>query len=249
MQPSVTPAFILDLELHWPFACRLDHCQLAFARFDSQLLLTEDFAAQGVPPCKGGQKRQAEFLAGRICAARALKGLGMAATLPGRHPENGLPLWPAGVRGSISHSHGMAVAIAGNARQWRSLGLDLEKTMGGQRAQRLRQAILTPTEQHWLDDHPADQAGQRLTLLFAAKESLFKALNPLCGTYFGFQDAEVVEYDADRLGLRLLRDLSDEFRSGMLFHARWAAFGHGMLSLVALPRTDGVPEEPSGLSG
>ncbi|MCV6604473.1 MAG: hypothetical protein OIF34_04145, partial [Porticoccaceae bacterium] len=54
---------------------------------------------------KAVPKRQAEFLAGRHCAALALKSLGFENTEV-QSGENRIPHWPQGAVGSISHTAG-----------------------------------------------------------------------------------------------------------------------------------------------
>ncbi|MEI8635195.1 hypothetical protein P4S72_30355 [Vibrio sp. PP-XX7] len=56
-------------------------------------------------------KRKCEFLAGRLCAKRAMAECGINAETTlgiGEHRE---PLWPEGVIGSISHCDTQAVAV------------------------------------------------------------------------------------------------------------------------------------------
>ena len=54
-------------------------------------------------------KRVAEFTAGQICASRALARQGYSAKVPGRSRR--IPVWPAGICGSISHTDTLACAI------------------------------------------------------------------------------------------------------------------------------------------
>src|ERR1700716_1803425 len=53
--------------------------------------------------------RQREFLAGRLCAAQALRCLGADSTHVGMAGDRA-PVWPDGVVGSITHSGGFAAA-------------------------------------------------------------------------------------------------------------------------------------------
>ena len=71
--------------------------------------------------------RQREFVTGRMCARRALDLLGVAASelLP---DADGIPQWPEDTVGSISHCHGVAMAMVAKSVDCRLLGLDLEKT-------------------------------------------------------------------------------------------------------------------------
>lgn len=229
--PLPLPSFIHVLEQHWPFISPLAGCKLVSARFDPASSSEQDMRRYGLQPTGNSRKRQSEFLAGRICAARALS----SSQLPGRDAVSGQPLWPKGWCGSITHSHGQAVAIVASTLDWKSLGLDIERRIEAGRALRLRSTLLTAHEQEWLEGLDQQTAANRLGLIFSAKESLYKALNPLTGVYFGFQDAQVTEYDeTGKLSLQLLRDLSDEYRYGMEFPCLWTPFAHGVLTLAYL---------------
>src|SRR5450432_1156051 len=72
-------------------------------------------------------KRQAEFVAGRWCAHRALEEIGRPAEIIGIGPQ-GAPLWPAGATGSITHDSGLCVAVAARLANVNALGIDLVNT-------------------------------------------------------------------------------------------------------------------------
>lgn len=232
---SATPAFIRPPAPCWPFVQRLSQCHLVTTEFDAGACLPWHLEAFGLASDGGSLKRQAEFLAGRFCAAGSLRAAGHPAVFLERDSASRRALWPQGICGSITHSHGVAASISGYTKQWQALGLDQERMIAPARALRLQQAILTPAEQAELKGLTDEVQAARITLLFSAKESLFKALNPLTDQYFGFQDAQVSNYAQDgRLTLQLLRDLSDIYRSGMEFPCLWSPYAHGMLTLVYL---------------
>ena len=90
-----------------PAPLPLPATRLVSAHFDTAQLRPEDFPDSGIPPVRGVAKRQAEYLAGRLCAREALHQLCGQALVPGRD-EDGVPLWPAGTVGSITHGAGRA---------------------------------------------------------------------------------------------------------------------------------------------
>ena len=110
----------------------------------------------------------------------------------GRGP-GGEPLWPAGVVGAISHSGGLAVAVVGWASEYAGIGVDVEQRLPGLslRAARL---VCRAAEYDWA---AADPGPMRRTLLFSAKEAIFKALYPIDEVWLGFGDAEL-RWDAAR---------------------------------------------------
>ncbi|MEH3023183.1 MAG: 4'-phosphopantetheinyl transferase superfamily protein [Pseudomonas oryzihabitans] len=161
-------------------------------------------------------KRQAEYLAGRLCAREALRRLTGSARVPGHRRQDRGPEWPAGQVGAITHSHGWAAAAVGQQQDYLGIGLDAESLLEPAKALRLVDQILTPDELARL--HPCDESEQAfaITLAFSAKESLFKALYPQVQQMFFFQEAEVLAWEraSGRFAIRLLSDLSPRWSAG-----------------------------------
>ena len=202
--------------------------------FDPARWHEEQFALAGIPPARGVAKRQSEFLAGRICAREALARLGGAVVVPAVGAD-GAPQWPAGVVGSITHGQGRALAVVAGAQHFRGLGLDIETLLPSARAERLIGEILTPGEIDALAGLDEPARAEVITLSFSIKESLFKALFPLVGRRFYFHDAELIERDAGgQARLRLLSDLSPDWRAGALLEGQFARLDDRLLSLVAI---------------
>ncbi len=229
------PSFCHLLTPAWPAHLALPGAQLVRAAFDPARLQHEDFHACAIAPVRGVAKRQGEYLAGRLCAREALHQLCGQALIPGRD-EDGVPIWPAGVVGSITHGAGQAAAIVASAQQWQGLGLDLEKRLSAERATKLAGEILTPAELQRAAGLSAEQFAHLVTLTFSIKESLFKALYPLVLIRFYFHDAELLAWDEDgQAELQLLLDLSTEWRAGTRLNGQFAEFDAYLLSLVAIP--------------
>jgi enterobactin synthetase component D len=217
-----------------PAPLKLPGAYLVRASFDPALLVAEDFQRCAIEPVRGVAKRQGEYLAGRLCARAALRQLCGQTLVPGRD-EEGVPIWPEGVAGSITHGAGQAAAIVASAQQWLALGLDLEKSLSAERAAKLAGEILTPAELQRAARLSAEQFARLVTLTFSLKESLFKALYPLVLTRFYFHDAELLMWRADgQAELRLLIDLSAEWQAGARLNGRFTEFDGYLLSLVAI---------------
>ncbi len=118
---------------------------------------------------------------------------------------------------------------------WRGLGLDVETLLEAERARYLHGEILTEGERLRFADDLERRTGLLVTLAFSLKESLFKALYPLVGKRFYFEHAELLEWRADgQARLRLLTDLSPEWRHGSELDAQFAVLDERLLSLVAV---------------
>ena len=145
-------------------------------------------------------KRQVEFAAGRWCATQALRQLDYLGTAEIGIGAHRAPCWPAGYLGSISHSQGWAVAVAGfaaenaNSRRTNSacrlqgIGIDLETILPNSTAQSVARRLAIQGEIALGTAHGL-AFETWISLLFSAKESLFKALYPSVGRYFHFLDA------------------------------------------------------------
>lgn len=229
------PACCSPLHDAWPFRQRLPGAQLISTRFDPTRFDPEDLLRWGMPPVNGVDKRRTEFLAGRLCAREALQRTLGTAAIP-TVGEDRAPCWPPGAVGSITHGAGWAAAITARDEDWRGLGLDVEKLLPVARADRLAAEILTPAELHGYAALDETQRAHRVTLTFSFKESLFKALYPLVNKRFYFQDAELIHHDDQGAArLRLLTDLSAEWRAGSELDGQFCLFDGYLLSLVSVP--------------
>lgn len=127
-------------------------------------------------------KRKNEYSTGRWLAHRALKELQRPTTnlLSGQHRE---PLWPQGTIGSIAHSERHAVVLVSSNPQLAGLGVDLE--LMGRLDEGLVGSILTERER--LRRRNIDP-----TLIFSAKEAVYKLLFPILREYVDFHDVELL---------------------------------------------------------
>ncbi|MBN3861207.1 4'-phosphopantetheinyl transferase superfamily protein [Pseudomonas frederiksbergensis] len=232
------PACCTPLDARWPLPFVLHDTVLLGTHFDTMQLASDDFLRSAIEPPASIQrsvaKRQAEFLAGRICARAALHQLEGLSFIPAIG-EDRAPVWPAHITGSITHSTGRAAAIVANKAHWRGLGMDLENLLDAERAERLAGEILTGPELQRMATGARDQLAMLVTLTFSVKESLFKALYPIVQKRFYFEHAEMLEWSEDgEVRLRLLTDLSSEWRSGTELDAQFAVMDGQLLSLVSI---------------
>jgi enterobactin synthetase component D len=174
-------------------------------------------------------RRLRTYAAGRLAAAAALAALGDRDIEPsaiGRE-ASGAPRWPVGTVGSIAHTDDLAVAVVADSRDVALLGVDLEMPLGEATALEVHQSIAPecPTESSLVARAPAAMGFPlALTLVFSAKEVLYKALAPRVGQFFGFEAAECVRIDAlpGVVTLQLTTDLPGGFVAGDRFAVRVA---------------------------
>ncbi len=120
-----------------------------------------------------------DFVAGRTALHLALDDFGTAIAASHR----GGPAMPAGFTGSVSHKQGTAIAIVAPAGAgW--VGVDLEHAAASK--QDIARRILTAAERTAL---PADP--RAVTLRFAIKEAIYKAVDPIVERYVGFTEVEL----------------------------------------------------------
>lgn len=145
--------------------------------------------------------------AARIVARQLLArfGFGMCPIPKG---DQGQPLWPAGITGSLAHDDDYAVAAVAAARDHPALGIDIEPA--APLPDDVLSLALTPDECRSAADHPL---GSRM--IFAAKEAVFKASYPRHPAFLEFQDI-VVD----------LKRLQAETRAGQIFSLRFCLSSH-----------------------
>lgn len=177
-------------------------------------------------------KRRSDFLAGRVCAAQALEaaGAGRAAYVP--RSADGLPVWPSGWVGSISHSAEWAAAAVAQADHCLALGLDIQERV----SPRVMTEVLPliASEPELARASPYFERRSALTLLFSAKEALYKALHPLTRTFQDFDGAELTLITPHRLQLTLTRSWGGGWEAGMVVWLQYAWQDDLVATLCAL---------------
>jgi len=175
-------------------------------------------------------KRRAEYLAARYAARCLLQEAGCQGSV-GSLP-NRAPLWPAGWRGSISHTDEYAIAVIVQENANLSPGIDIEK-LDPTTMLEIASMFTTPGEQSLLarTELPYETA---LLIAFSSKESLFKALYPEVNHFFGFDAAQVCHIDvtANTLTLELTRTLAPGRTVGCRLYSYFTFHGDKVITLV-----------------
>ncbi|MBK26968.1 MAG: hypothetical protein CME70_23395 [Halobacteriovorax sp.] len=135
-----------------------------------------------------------EFLGGRICAHRAAASLGveLKELLAGEKRE---PLWPRNLVGSITHTKKMAMALVDLKTSSKSVGIDAEEIIGEEKIETIEKMVATKKDLAFL--RLFSEKLTAYTVLFCAKEALYKLVYPLCEEFFGFEEAELKALDLE----------------------------------------------------
>jgi 4'-phosphopantetheinyl transferase EntD len=158
--------------------------------------------------------RRAEFITGRACARAALMDLGYPDAKLTANKE-GIPEWPSGTIGSITHSKGLCGAVAAQSSQFSCLGLDFEQA--GRLSSAAAKRVVHPIEEDFANTQP-----DAPTILFSLKEAFFKAQFPRWQKHANFQDiALTVNLSKEDAELRYINQDLDEL-SDASFHFRVA---------------------------
>jgi len=160
-------------------------------------LLPEEEAYLGGRVAAG---RRQEFTAGRNCARRALAQLG-APPGPLLAGDNREPRWPPGVVGSITHTGDYCAAAVAWSNDMGGLGIDAE--LHRPLPHGVAAMVCTQRERDWIASAPDGTHWD--TVVFCAKESVFKAWFPSTGRWLGFDGAELaIEPREGRFDVRFL---------------------------------------------
>jgi 4'-phosphopantetheinyl transferase EntD len=133
-------------------------------------------------------KRRQEFAAGRDCARRALRALGIA-DAPMLINDDRTPQWPDGIVGSITHTGGYCAAAVARRSRFRGIGIDAEGLNVVE--PQLWPDICTTEELAWLMTRPAEQRMALATLMFSAKEAFYKSQYAVTGRWVAFHEVTV----------------------------------------------------------
>ena len=178
-------------------------------------------------------KRQAEYLAGRFAASCALGDLGVMVNDIGIGTHRS-PVWPNGISASITHTNDKAVCAAADNNDYQYLGIDLENILSKKSIIEIKNIIINNNENNMLkkSDLSIEEA---FTLIFSAKESLFKALYPSVGYYFDFTVVEVIEIkrNENSFKINLLKNLTPELKAGRVFKGYFCFDETSIFSIIA----------------
>lgn len=178
-------------------------------------------------------KRSSEFIAGRLLAKNALISEGSISTYV-RIGESNEPIWPQGFIGSISHKDSNVICAAANKDKVESIGIDIESFIQTEDYLNVAGQCLAPSEYRFLQKGALPTSPNvTTTIIFSAKESIFKALFPDIGFFFGFEVARVISinFNSSEIEIELTTDLNHKYRSGNRFRGHFKLDSHKVLTM------------------
>ncbi|MBJ7224160.1 MULTISPECIES: 4'-phosphopantetheinyl transferase family protein [unclassified Brenneria] len=143
------------------------------------------------------------------------------------------PIWPINVSGSISHSSEKVICAENIKRINGSVGIDIEEQIPYKQAKELWCKIINSSEYDLLCQQ--QQPFERLlTIVFSAKESLFKALYPMLKNYFYFLDTQIIEIDMKKntFKLELLKNMHAGFCNNRMFEGVFRVRNNEIMTLI-----------------
>jgi 4'-phosphopantetheinyl transferase EntD len=212
---NLNTPFVQDLKVCTSLYCDFSLVKLSFSNsnYSDQLFETFNISLPQVI-LKSTEKRQSEFLAGRLSAKYALKELASNGEAVfnvgiGGHRQ---PIWPIGYIGSISHTNDKALAIVSN-RNEDSIGIDIENIHPINVFNDVSNHIFRSSEYELLRKH-GFSSEQIFSIIFSAKESVFKSLFGLVNIFFDFDVARLdcVDIENFKLVFNLNNNFSERFR-------------------------------------
>ncbi|MCI2286167.1 4'-phosphopantetheinyl transferase superfamily protein [Colwellia sp. MSW7] len=211
----------------------VDYCQLAFKQklFQSLNIQFPSVLNEAVV------KRQSEYLCQGYVAVKALSKLGFTTynVSTGKHRE---PIWPHGVLGSITHTNTSAFCTVALRKNVRYLGIDHENWISSMNVEEIKRSIINSQEDKLISqiDLAYEQA---FTLVFSAKESLFKALFPSLQCYFDFKDAQIIciHMKNKTFIIKLTTTLSKTFKIGDIFYGSFTYNANSIQTLITTLHT------------
>lgn len=166
------------------------------------------------------EQRKKEFLLGRHCATLALKKLNpdwQISDINIRADRS--PDWPQGIVGTITHCEGFTAAVVGKQKKFFGIGRDTEPVLTESTSAEIRKLVTLPGEVEKLAKLFSGDEFKALTLIYSAKESLYKCLAPHTGIFFDFSDAtiEPIGESPNTYQIRLLKSLGEKISEGRVF--------------------------------
>ncbi|TSH83690.1 4'-phosphopantetheinyl transferase [Pantoea sp. paga] len=211
---------------------QLAYCML---EYDSKSFKDDLFAIAGLPLpvvlSEAGVKRKSEYFAGRYCCSVLLRQHRVHSPIVGA--SRGVPVWPAGWRGSLSHTRSHAIAVLVKETSGLHPGVDIEKH-NPTLLLNTSDMFTSMEEQAFLRTLSLPYS-QALLLVFSAKETLFKALWPEIKGFIDFSSSYLSEVNTDRktFTLTLTHTINNTLYAGKNFTGHYSFFTDNIVTCIS----------------
>jgi len=137
--------------------------------------------------------------------------------------------------GSISHTKNIALCTIAEQTRIVALGIDIEFWIKKQSEKLIKNTVINPQEEQLIKASGL-VFNQALTLIFSAKESLFKALYPQVRRYFDFSAALLTNINKEQqiVDLVLCENLDSAYQASQSFQVRYILTDAFALTLVEI---------------
>lgn len=174
---------------------------------------------------KANRKRKVQFCFGRYAAKLALMECGFTEPFEIIKHANGSPLWPDGFNGSLTHSDNFAACVVTKDPEVLALGIDAEPFIADKVLPHIKKIVALQQETDLgISLNTTLSKTQFYTLLFSAKESIFKCLNGITGSFIEFKDLAIIDVSPARgeFTFELMRDISPLWRKNKVITGNYS---------------------------
>lgn len=139
-----------------------------------------------------------------------------------KYGKGGEPLWPAGLKGSVTHCLPYGAVALSSSSEIKSIGVDIEK-QGERNYEGIAERVLTKSEQLRLPLEMEEKKRQIITL-FSIKETIYKTFYPLVHTWFGFKEVENTSKGQDTYTMKFVSQRKElhAFSQPFSVHYQWS---------------------------
>lgn len=212
--PTDHPFIVAEFSFQKELSCQTKGIDVHVAQFDQQSFDDNLFDITNVycpiAITQSVDKRKAEYFAGRYLVARELKNLGCShQTLEPN--SNRSPRLPSDVIGSISHNDDLvtvAVFPSSNANR-ENIGIDIQHLISNDVCDDIENMVATVQEVDLVVRYGLTRT-EAVTLLFSAKEAIYKALARFVRRGLDFNSATLIAIDKDTVEFELSKGITSQ---------------------------------------
>lgn len=137
----------------------------------------------------GSVKKMSHYFAGRYLVSLALNDLDYESVDILNRPD-GSPIWPFSISGSISHTRNAACCVID--RTGHSVGIDIQNILYEPNVSLVEKRVTTVIDE--ISNHPYLKMDRNtyISLIFSAKECLYKAIYPAVKKHFTFNAFNII---------------------------------------------------------